>query len=38
MKILFFKLKCLYKRYLESKQIVYSDFYDNELRKGDFLR
>ena len=37
MKKLFFKIKCWYKRYMERKEIIYSDFYDNELRKGDFI-
>lgn len=38
MKKILFKLKCLYKKYLENKEIIYSDFYDNEIRKGDLIK
>lgn len=38
MKKILFIFKCLYKKYMEKKEIIYSDFYDNEILKGDLIK
>lgn len=38
LKYIIFKLKCWKKKRLEKKEIIYSDFYDNEILKGDLIK
>lgn len=37
MRKILFKIKCIFKKYIEKKEIIYSDFYDNEILKGDLI-